>query len=80
MLIVRELGRETTQRQIGVREWRATPIANDRVHQVVCAFGSQRVVIDLGPEVVRVRLCSVPALQLDRHDGGEQLALKSAQR
>ncbi len=66
-----------TQRAIGLRQRRVTPIAHHRVHQRIRTVAAQLFFIDLCPEVVRVRLCSVTTVELCGHHRGQQLALES---
>ncbi len=64
LLPVRELFGEGAQRMIRWTEGRGSPIASHRVHQGVRLFCVRDDRLDLFPEVMRVRLRSVVAVQL----------------
>jgi hypothetical protein len=50
------------------------------MHVAVGIVLALEVLGDLGPEVVRVSLRSVMTVQLGRHDGSQELALRSRER
>ena len=48
--------------------------------ECVARLNAHAHILDLGPEVMRVGLRSVEAVELRRHDGGQQFALEPGQR
>jgi hypothetical protein len=76
---VRELLGELAQRPVGGGELRLPPVPRDIVDESVGFLLGLEVPGDLGPEVVRVRLRSVVAVELGRDHGGEELALGARQ-
>ena len=75
----RKLSRELTERPISGRERRASPIAGHRMYVRVGVGVCLEGALDLFPEVMRVRLRSVEAVELRRSDRCEQLTLCTRQ-
>ena len=71
MLVVRELDCKFTQRPIGRAQVSLAPVAGDGVHECVRLFRVLKQLLDLFPEVVRMRLYSVAALEFRRDHCGE---------
>ena len=80
LLSVRELFGELAQGPIGRGEVRLPPVPRYVVNVPIGFLYGLELLGDLGPEVVRVRLRSVAAVDLGRDHRGQQLALSPRER
>ena len=80
MLIVREQFRVPAECLIRLGQLRTPPVSGNRVYERIPFLIGFESFLDLGPEVMRVRLRSVEAVELRGGHRGQQLALRPAER
>ncbi len=74
-LPVSKVSRKLAERPVCVLEWCAAPVSRDSVYEGIAPCFVPGFLCDLSPEIVRMGLSSIMAIQLHSYNRGNQLSL-----